>query len=269
MTKKITFSMIAVFIAAIICAVVFHNPANSYPTGAPSGTTGYTGSPIDGGTTCVSCHNGTAVPVAGIITSTVPVAGYVPGSTYTITATVHGVGNKGFEMFAQNASASQGTFIATSTTHTVGAGLYITHSTDPTNNPQTWTFSWTAPATGVGTITFYGAFAVTEDTTKLSTLTVIQFGTGGIEEKSGEKFVLYPNPASDNLFVNYTLFSNSNVEISIYTIDGKKIATALSKEQSTGNHKEQINLKSLNLHGVYFVDLKVAGQSALQKIVIE
>ena len=148
--------------------------------------------------------------------------------------------------------------------------LHILHIKQyPTNNPQTWTFSWTAPATGMGNITFYGAFAVTEDTTKLSTLTVIQNGTFGIEEKSGEKFALYPNPASDNLFVNYTLFSNSNVEISIYTIDGKKIATALSKEQSTGNHKEHINLKAYGLHGVYFVDLKVAGQSALQKIVIE
>jgi hypothetical protein len=194
----------------------------------------------------------------------------VPGTTYTITAKVYGAGNKGFEMFAQNATAAAGSFIAGSGTKTVNGGTsYITHQTDPTNNPQTWTFGWTAPATGMGTITFYGAFAVTEDTTKLSTLTAIQFGTYGIEEKSENKFQLYPNPASDNLFVNYTLYSNSNVEISIYSMDGKRITTAFNQEQSTGNYNKQIDLKSLGLRGVYFVDLKVAGQSALQKIVIE
>jgi len=269
MIKKITISMIAILIAVLISSVIFKESAHSYPTGAPSGTTGYTGSPIDGGQNCTSCHSGTAVSATGIITSTVPLTGYVPGTTYTITATVKGVGNKGFEMFAQNSTAAAGSFISGNGTKTVNGGSsYITHSTDPSSNPQVWTFSWTAPATGMGDITFYGAFAITEDTTKLSTMLVHQYGTG-IEENSENRFTLYPNPAKDNMFISYSLFCNSKVEISVYSIDGKKIATTLSQEQSTGNHKEQININALNPQGVYFVELKIAGESSLQKIVIE
>lgn len=55
-----------------------------YPSGAPSPYY-YTGSPGDGHS-CAQCH-GSSSTVSGWITSTIPASGYVPGTTYQITAT--------------------------------------------------------------------------------------------------------------------------------------------------------------------------------------
>lgn len=128
-----------------------------YPTGAPAG---YTGSPGDG-QNCTACHGGTATTSTGWITSTIPPTGYVPGQTYQITATnnLTGSGKYGFEVSPQNVSgALLGTLAAGSGSQLVGSGKYITHTNaNITNN--TWTFNWTAPASGTGQVTFYGAFA--------------------------------------------------------------------------------------------------------------
>jgi len=84
-----------------------------YPTGSPGGKTGSQG---DGSANCTECHSGVAQQASGWITSTIPVSGYMPGQTYTITATgTHaGVAKFGFEVTAEDASAAKkGTIIVT------------------------------------------------------------------------------------------------------------------------------------------------------------
>jgi hypothetical protein len=140
-----------------------------YPSGAPAG---YTDSPGDG-KNCTQCHGGSASPVTGWITSDIPAAGYTTGTTYNITVTVSGSGHKGFEVSPQNVTGDQlGTLIAGTGSHLTGGNKYVTHNSDPTSNPATWTFQWTAPSAGTGEVTFYGAFAVSKNTTKTSTLLV-------------------------------------------------------------------------------------------------
>ena len=141
----------------------------AYPGGSPAAKTG---SPGDG-SNCTSCHGGSAATVTGWITSNIPGAGYTPGSTYTITVSVTGSGNHGFEVSPQNVpGALLGTLIAGSGNKLVGSGKYVTQSSSQSGNPQTWTFQWVAPAAGTGLVTFYGAFCVTKSNTKLSTLAV-------------------------------------------------------------------------------------------------
>ena len=72
------------------------------PNGVPAGMTG---SPGDGDN-CTSCHGGTATTTASLITSNIPASGYIPGATYTITATnsLTGSGKMGFEVSPQNAA---------------------------------------------------------------------------------------------------------------------------------------------------------------------
>jgi hypothetical protein len=140
-----------------------------YPSGSPAG---YTDSPGDG-KNCTQCHGGSASPVTDWITSDIPAAGYTAGTTYNITVTVSGSGHKGFEVSPQDPSGTQlGTLIAGTGSHLTGGTKYVTHNSDPTSNPATWTFQWTAPASGTGDVTFYGAFAVSKNTTKTSTLLV-------------------------------------------------------------------------------------------------
>jgi hypothetical protein len=127
------------------------------PTGAPAAKTG---SPGDG-SNCTECHGGTATTTAGQITSNIPASGYVPGTTYQITATnpLTGSGKMGFEVSPQNVAGTQlGTLVAGSGSKLVGGTKYVTHSNANTTT-NTWTFSWIAPVAGTGQVTFYGAFA--------------------------------------------------------------------------------------------------------------
>ena len=168
--KKVIYSLLALVVLSISISAL--NTAISNPTGAPAGKTG---SPGDGGATCQGsgCHSGTPTVVAGIITSNVPSNGYTPGTTYTITVTTTGSGNKGLEVSPQDLSGNLlGTMIAGTGTKLLGGGKYLTHTTPKTGSSATWTFQWKAPAAGTGDVTFYGAFAITDKATKKSTLLI-------------------------------------------------------------------------------------------------
>ncbi|CAN5643356.1 hypothetical protein BH11BAC1_BH11BAC1_21690 [soil metagenome] len=186
-SMKIRYTFISALFFAFISLMILdasNNEANSHQNGSPATRTG---SPGDGGATCKNCHSGpTPTTQAGMITSNIPVAGYTGGQTYTITATVSRSGHSkfGFEISPQNITGTQlGTLIVTNTTEMqlVGSGKYITQKTAGTagTNSRTWLFNWTAPATGTGNVTFFGAFNITNsgnnssgDTTVLSTLVV-------------------------------------------------------------------------------------------------
>jgi hypothetical protein len=148
-----------------------HNNNSDYPSGSPAANTG---SPGDGKHCSHSgCHNGSATTQAGIITSNIPGTGYTPGASYTITVALTGSGNKGFEVSPQNATGTLlGTLTAGSGSKLVGSGKYVTQNSAVGGSSATWNFTWTAPSAGTGTVTFYGAFAITKNVTKLSTLVV-------------------------------------------------------------------------------------------------
>lgn len=134
-----------------------------YSSGSPGGKTG---SPGDGGNTCTDCHGGTATFQAGWIESNIPPEGYIPGQTYTVTATGthNGVVKFGFEVTSEDqAAAKTGTIQVTNANEMklVNSGNSVTHKsggTTPTGNSRSWTFDWMAPAEGTGDVTFYGAF---------------------------------------------------------------------------------------------------------------
>ena len=182
--RYILISVLFLFVTSLMVFDAVFNEANSHTSGAAAMRTG---SPGDGGATCKNCHAGpTPTTQAGLITSTIPPAGYTAGQTYTITATIARSGHTkfGFEISPQNITGTLlGTLIVTNTTEMqlVGTGKYITHKSAGVTgtNSRTWVFNWTAPAAGTGNVTFYGAFNITNamnnssgDTCVLSTLTV-------------------------------------------------------------------------------------------------
>ncbi len=183
--KTISALMIFVLILLIHTLEGLYNPLTSHETGAPAA---HTGSPGDNFETCTDCHNGPAETiVAGWITSNIPVTGYVPGSTYSVSATINSPGHSkcGFEVSPQDAAGNiLGSLMITNLAETklVGLGNYVTHTAAGTSSPggtKTWTFDWVAPASGTGDVTFYGAFNATDngnnqtgDTIYVSTLLV-------------------------------------------------------------------------------------------------
>lgn len=135
-----------------------------------TGRAGNTGSP--GESTCRSCHTTYALNSGGgsitIQNSAMPGNEYVPGQTYTMSVTIaqSGINLFGFGLEALNASGDNGgtlniTDPASTQIRTAVVGGITRRNVVHTSNggagigSKTFNFSWTAPAVGSGSVTFY------------------------------------------------------------------------------------------------------------------
>jgi hypothetical protein len=155
---KNTITFIAVFL--LIVGLTYN--LSSSPDGAPSG---YAYDKASSYKTCATsgCHSGTAVIAdtsIAKITNNIPSTGYVPGVTYTFTATVNKPGNVrfGFQASPQDSAGNyKGTMIVTNTSKTKITGTkYITH-TQSGNSQSSWSWNWVAPVLGSGQVKMSGA----------------------------------------------------------------------------------------------------------------
>ena len=248
--------------------------------GAPEGETG---SPGDGESCAKStCHGGTATFQAGMVTSTVGSGGYNSDSTYTISATVskNGIHKFGFEASPQNTAGTQlGTLIVTNATDTklVGYGKYITHTLAGNNgtDTRTWTFHWTPPPAGSGTVTMYAAFnAANGDSLKTgdkiftSSLVIPESLVNGIysEKLSVEDlpFRVYPNPAFS--FTRIVSRANERIDnITVYDSRGREVTSRVKFE------KESAWVWSADIlflpAGLYFVRVQSGGRVFSAKLI--
>lgn len=257
--------------------------ATSYPEGAPSSVAG---APGDNGKTCAKngCHPGNATAIFDAITSNVPVTGYVPDSTYTITASITdpGLVKFGFEITPQSASGTMlGTMSITdavTTKFTSSSNKYITHTSNGNyfpNHTATWSFNWTAPAAGTGDVTFYGAFdfannngGTSGDLIYTSTLVIPEgFGTGINEPASIHTFNVFPNPAADQTTISYTLTQAQPVLISLFDLSGKEVMQLSRENQAAaGTYQFQLPISEIG-SGVYVIKLTTGDQSFTRKLV--
>src|ERR1019366_2127799 len=162
---KVALSIFAIAIASIFTSE-YSSSADAHSS---AGDAKNTGSPGDG-STCSSCH-GSNTNVSGMITSTIPVAGYTGGTKYTITGTISSSAVKfGFSMSPQNssgciASAWTNTSNTTQLNSAFGstANEWVTHNGSAGTSVKTWSVDWTAPVAGTGDVTFYGIFMITNN----------------------------------------------------------------------------------------------------------
>lgn len=270
-----TITKVSLSIVAITVGTVFFTngipQASSSSGGAPAG---YTGSPADG-SNCTSCHSGAAtIQQAGMITSTIPGTGYVPGSIYTITGTVTNPWSSkfGFEISPQSlAGTALGTMVVTTVgTQNIGT-KYITHSPTGTSGSATksWSFDWIAPTAGTGAVTFYGAFNATNsnnnpqgDTIYNSTLTVQEQLTNGIENiRFSENTSIYPNPVTDKVYIVNTANANENILVSIIDMNGRLI-----KQTEKPTLNSFINMEDLAI-GSYVMKIETSNGTAIKKFI--
>ncbi|MCS7077981.1 MAG: T9SS type A sorting domain-containing protein [Bacteroidia bacterium] len=246
--------------------------ANS--SGAPSGRAG---APAESGATCTGCHGGTNTFLSGLITSNIPVTGFVPGQTYTITATINrpGVTKYGFSISPQNNSGTlMGTLINTSSeTQLVGMNKYITHTSSGTNAPsatKTWTFDWTAPT--ADSVVFYGAFLAANgnsttsgDNTFTSQLKVYSQTYLSVQHQEwlDKSVFFYPNPVISN-YINIRTDIDKITDIRLYDCNGRPLKTNASVQ---GNIAE-VQLNGLQA-GIYFVQVTLQSHGMVHKKVIK
>lgn len=244
---------------------------HSLPTGAPSD--GRTGSPGDGGKTCATsgCHDVTATDVTGILTSDIPAAGYTPGASYTITATIDGSGKKGLCVSPQKVDGSLvGSLTAGSLNQVVGL-KYITHTMPLIASPAVFTFTWVAPSAGTGTVSFYGAFANNRTVVRKTVYEVNEnIASGVAENKALSDVSIYPNPLviGSDLHMEFELKQGSDVKISLIDITGKEVSVLKNEQFNQGKFEETVALPELK-NGIYFVRLELDEKVINRKLLIQ
>jgi len=87
------------------------------------------------------------------------------------------------------------------------------------------------------------------------------------ETTNNFEFSIYPNPTSNVINIEYYLSENSNVDIEIYDITGKNVATLLNENQFSGTQIFTWNSENLQT-GIYFVKLNTDNQIIYQKLII-
>ena len=281
--KKI-FTTVAAVMVAISANVLLTSWNHDDKVMTDSGASaGYANDPANGNKDCTSCHaTWSEFSRTGLITSDIPVNGYTPGATYTITVTIPSsvAGVFGFENTVQDATgtAMLGTLTPIRTTETqlktktINSVVftYITQkSTSFTfSGTASWSYNWTAPTTGLGPVTFYGAMLVGDgfadmdnDSVLVSNLVVTESTTSGIQQMLSESNIsVYPTISNGTFTINNA--ENNSYDLSVYNVAGEKVygKTVSSK------------LETLNLNvtsGLYFVNIKSGNTNILKKIIIQ
>jgi hypothetical protein len=280
--KKIVISLFGIAFSLMIFQTLSRSQyAHSNSSGGPQGNSG---DPKGGNNNCTGCHSGSAAAtVADWISSDIPSSGYVPGTTYAITATASEQGRSkfGFQISPQNSSGVVlGTLINKSAqTKLVGSNNYITHTASGLSgtDSKTWTFDWTAPQAGSGAVTFYGAFNASNnanntsgDKIYLSTLQVQEALFLGLSENviSPNEFKLFPNPANSDFSVQLYLEHAGTVQIRIFDQAGKMQELILEENQPAGAFRASFDIGGRFSPGVYFVHAEANGRAYTQRLLV-
>lgn len=263
-TRKILVTSIGILAFGTI--LLLPNNITAFSSVAPEKRTG---SPGDG-QNCSGCHSGSAVVnLSEGITTDIPIEGYTPGETYTITVggaiTRPSKTRYGFQLSPQNASGDLlGTLTAGSGSTLLGSGKYVGHNGAVTTSNPSWSFSWTAPAENTGEVGFYLSVVAAN-------------GNGGT---SGDEVLIYNTLINENNSV-----SSSSVEGSAFSISNFNDRIVLNAEQINEvllidlngkimyqkNNASQDNLEIITSNlssGIYVVKANIEGVWKSQKIIV-
>ncbi|MCG3165335.1 MAG: hypothetical protein POELPBGB_01098 [Bacteroidia bacterium] len=246
----------------------------SYTSGAPDG---FTGSPFDDQTCATYCHHGIPeTPLLGVMSSNIPLSGYIPGTTYTISANLVKPGHTkfGFQISPMDDHGNVlGSMIElTGETQITGMGTYITHTQSGTTGigSKSWSFDWVAPEGGTGDVTFYGAFNVSNnngsnngDSIFTSTYTIPEDITVGIElvDRSNE-IIVYPNPMKDFFTVSFSE-TESKISASIFSVNGSVVYNLQTAEGT-----KTYQLPETISPGIYYLRFSAGSKIYSKKIMV-
>ncbi len=95
-------------------------------------------------------------------------------------------------------------------------------------------------------------------------------GPTGIKNlsKSGS-FILYPNPVNDSFTISYSLQRDTQVELSVFDITGKRMQVGFTSKKSGGAYTERIVTQGKLSKGLYLIQLRTDYSSTVQKLIVE
>lgn len=246
-----------------------------------------TGAPNESTCAISGCHVGTINSGAGSVQMSFNngATTYTPGQTYPVSVTVASPGAQrwGFEAVALNSSnQSVGSFIGSSANHTgvgsSGGRQYVYHVDAPIQpNSYTFNFQWTAPTPNAGNVTFYiiGNAAnnndqATSDLIYTSTRVVSGVNVGLEQNRSWLEMTTYPNPATNQVKVQYQLPSSQHLTFRVLNMAGAVVGQATTVFQQAGNNTYNIDLDESDFaNGLYWLQMtNEKGETSVQKFVV-
>lgn len=252
------------------------------------GMSGVTGAP--GESNCTQCHSGTAQSGASqnilqvVDANFQPVTTYIPGTSYTVTVSLaSNPAKRGFSATALDgtntmAGSFTGSGIGGTQDYASGGRDYVSHTASSnTDATSIYAWTWQAPATNVGPVTFYVASneannngATSGDVIYISSHVINPESGAGIEEVSiDNNFTAGYNASSNKLDIKFDYSTAGDMHVNVVDMNGRSVFTYDLGQSQIGENHETIALPSSVKDGMYvvhfFVDNKAMSANILVK----
>lgn len=259
------------------------------PTDANGPAGGKTGAP--GEQNCTSCHSGATQNGSTenqlIINNDIGfgITQYTPGATYTVNLSMaSNPAKKGFQVTALNgANEMAGNFVAGANTQiktaTISGGQrkYATHkSSSNTSATQVWNWTWEAPATEQGAITFYVATNKANnnnndngDVIYLSQHVFLNDDASIDESVKENNFTAGFSPEKDAILVSFSSLSIVPTSLNLVDLQGKSVYAKNLGATQAGKNQEWISLPQHIPNGMYVVHFFVGNNAYSAPISIQ
>jgi len=280
--KKITIFLMA-FLSLLFFGFQLSNKSiqkaykPSYTNGAPAGKTG-----APGEQNCTGCHSGaiqdgSSQNILMVMDGGIPVNSYIPGNTYSISLELASSPNKkGFQSTAlTTANSMAGNFSAGGNTsiNASGSRKYANHTgASSTGSTGSWTWSWTAPATNSGDVTFYVA-SNSANNNAANSGDVIYTSEHILTESSAAVEEILPSidmvsfvPEKNEVHLSLSTFTNSNISFSLVNISGNIVHSENLEPAVEGLNQYSLKLSDDIKIGTYVVLLGVNGNKLTKLI---
>jgi serine protease AprX len=77
-----------------------------------------------------------------------------------------------------------------------------------------------------------------------------------------------PNPFTDRATITYTVNSESDVMIEVYSMLGTKVKTLVTTKQAKGTYQTELDLSDMNIQdGIYLLKYENDGHSFVKRII--
>lgn len=293
---KKSFFLPSLFIASSLLLLAFHQGVainhlyHSSPNQSNGPAGGKTGAP--GEQNCTSCHAGSALSGATENTFVLldannqPVSSYIAGATYTVNlAMASNPSKKGFQSTALTSSnVMAGTFAAALTTQIVNATIsgaqrkYAEHkATSNSSTTPLWSWSWTAPATNSGNVTFYIATNKANnnnndngDQIYLSqhVITGPSSGAGLAENESVSAFNLLYAADTQLATITFESLQQGSMSLKLVDMNGKTWSIKQNEQVVIGKNKIIVDLSGSYPKGTYILQAIINGKPFTKNIII-
>ncbi|MGE0019036.1 MAG: lamin tail domain-containing protein [Draconibacterium sp.] len=84
-----------------------------------------------------------------------------------------------------------------------------------------------------------------------------------------QRFEIYPNPASSEFYIDFTIENNEKVEVLLFDVNGRLIETLINENRFSGNHNLLLRPQKQPGAGIYIVALKTSKSVQTKKLIIQ